>query len=181
MLKSRLIPQQIIVFLIFTFLIFTAMCLQTTVWFSFFGFFPSPCFWAPFFVYLVMNRPLPKNFIWLMWFYLIFMTQTSAVPLTLFLALSSLWGIIMFFQHRVSTLGMFDLIVFSAGSVVVYPVLYYIFSVMGEGLVSIDIVNIIVSLFLSIPFIPAALFICKKIDSTFDPLNNNSDNLVLDI
>jgi hypothetical protein len=181
MIKINLFPKQLIVFFIFAILIVTAINFQTTVWFSFFGYFPSPCAWAPLFVYLMMNRSFPKNFLWLMFFYLMFLTQTVAVPLTLFFSLLSLWGIIYFFQKRVSTLGLFDFIVFSAGSVVLFPVIYYIYSLAGSGAPDIDLLNIVISLFLSIPIIPMTLAVCKKIDAIFDRFHNNSDNLVLDI
>lgn len=181
MLKINLIPQQIIVFIVFAVFIVTAINLQTTVWFGFFGYFPSPCFWVPLFVYLMMNRSFPKNFLWLMFFYLTFLTYSSAVPLTLFVSLLTLWGIIYFFQKRVSTLGLFDFILFSAGSVVLFPVIYYIYSFAARTSPSIDLLNTAVSLFLSVPVIPVTLVVCKKVDARFDRLNNNSDNLVLDI
>jgi len=182
MIKTNLHPQQLIVFLIFGFLIVTAVNLQTTVWFSFFGYFPGPCFWAPLFVYLMMNRRFPKNFLWLMFFFLVFLTQTAAVPLTLFLSMLTLWGVIYFFQKRVSTLGLFDFIVFSAASVALFPIIYFVFSLGSQSSPSLDWVAILISFFLSIPVIPVTLFICKKIDAAFDRLRaGGNDNLVLDI
>jgi hypothetical protein len=181
MIKNKFLPQKIIVFVLYAFLIISAMNLQTTVWYSFFGYFPAPCFWAPFFVYLMMNRPFPRNFLWLVFFYLLFLTQTASVPLTLFLSLTALWAVIIFFQKRISTLGLFDFILFSAGSVVLFPVIYFMFSFVGEPVASIDLISILITLFLSIPVIPVALVMCKKIDASFDPMNSNVESLVLDI
>ena len=181
MMKSKFIPQKIIVFFVFASLIVTAINLQTTVWYSFFGFFPAPCFWAPFFVYLMMNRPFPRNFAWLAAFYLIFLTQTSAVPLTLFLTLSALLVTIRFFQQRISTLGMFDFILFSAGSILLYPIIYFAISAVFGPPGSLDLLSLAGTLFLSIPVIPVTLIICRKLDAAFDPINSNVDNLVLEI
>jgi len=180
MIKSRIVPQQFIVFTIYLVMILTAINFQTTLWFSVFGFFPSPCLWTPIFTYLMMNRGFPKNILWLVVFFLLFLTQSSAVPLTLLWALLALWGCIAFAQQHVSTLGMFDLILFSAGATLLFPLLYFTFSLVGAADASLDWIGMVISTLLSLPLTPAILFICKKLDATIDPMNN-PDNLVLDI
>lgn len=78
-------------------------------------------------------------------------------------------------------MGLFDFILFSAGSVALFPIIYFSLSFLGESVPSLDLMSIFISLLLSVPMIPISLFICKKIDASFDPYNNHVDHLVLEI
>lgn len=177
-MPNKQFTKRILSFVFFTFVLLTSTHLQTTIWFSFFGYFPSPCFWIPVFVYLMMNRDFPYNFLWLLYFYLIFLTQTSAVPLTLFFSMMTLWALILFFQKRFSTMSTTDLILVSALSTFLFPGLYFLYSMLALTHPHLDLLMNFLSFIFTLPVIPPVLIILKKLDRLFKP-SANEDNLVI--
>ena len=178
MLPSKLVSKKFLRFLFFTFVMLTCTHLQTTIWFSFFGYFPSPCFWVPVFVYLMMNRPFPYNLAWLIYFYLIFLTQTTAVPITLFLSIMTLWSLILFFQKRFSTMSMGDFIFVTAITTFLFPGVYFLYSMFTFANPHLDLLMNFISFVLTLPVIPPTLSVLKHMDRFFTP-NPCEDNLVI--
>jgi hypothetical protein len=178
--SSKFIPKQLLRFLFFTLMLLTMTHLQTTIWFSFFGYFPSPCFWVPVFVYLMMNRPFPYNFSWLIYIYLIFLTQTAASPTLLFFSILSLWGLILFFQKRFSTLSMADFIFVTSISTFLFPGIYFVYSLMVFQHPHIDLLMNFISFVITLPVIPPILIILKAADGLLKSTPHN-DNLVLNL
>lgn len=177
MIRNKFVPKQIIIFLTFLFFILCGFLLQTTFWFNLFGYFPAPCLWLPIFVYLMMNRTFPTHYLWFACFYLLLLTCTVALPISLFLALSSTFFLIHFIQHRFSTLSIFDIMLFSSGSIILFPIIYAFFNLFFLGQFNLDILSLIISFVLSLPLIPGILMLCKKTDTLLNP--HNDDSLVL--
>jgi hypothetical protein len=180
MQSRKFVPKQFVRFLFFTFMLLTMTHLQTTIWYSFFGYFPSPCFWVPVFVYLMMNRTFPYNFLWLTYFYLIFLTQTAASATLLLFSILSLWALILFFQKRFSTLSMADFIFVTSISAFLFPGIYFLYSLMVYQHPHLDLLMNFMSFVLTLPVIPPVLIILKKVDSLLKSTPQN-DNLVLNL
>ena len=180
MIRNNFVPKQLIIFFVFLFLIISAFLIQTTFWFSLFGYFPSPCLWIPLFVYLMMNRNFPINILWFFCFYTLFLSNSVALPLQLFLSLSGTFFLINFIQKRFSTLSIFDLVLFSAGAILVFPILYALCCFFTASQLQFDFLSTIGSLIFSIPLIPGLLVICRKIDTVFNP-RSGEEGLVLDL
>lgn len=180
MILQQLIPRQIFLFMLFFVLLITALLFQTTLWFDFLGYFPSPNLWIPIFVYLMLNREPKKRLLWFVFIYLLLLTCTVSLPTQLLIALTGTSLIIHFIQSRFSTLSIFDLVVFSSGAIFTLPLLYALIDLMISSRWHYDWIFHIANLLFSIPFIPGVLLICRKIDKTFDP-HNTLDNLVLEL
>ncbi len=180
MMIHRMLPKQVMIFLCFGWLLLTAFLIQTTIWFSLLGNFPSPNLWMPIFVYLMLNRESTTRILWFCFIFLLFLTCSVALPMQFFVSLSSTFFIIFFIQSRFSTLSIFDLVVFSSGAILTFPLLYALVCLLTTSFFHFDLLYHLGSLLLSFPLIPAVLMICRKIDKTFDPLNS-SDNLVMEL
>lgn len=176
----RIFPASTLSVLIFSVYFITAMNLATTVWFSFFGYFPAPLFWLPILVYLIMSRPQPYNSLWLAYLYLLLLTHTAAPPMALFLSLSALFALVVFFQKRFSTLSMVDFILVSIASTFVFPVIYWILSFFAETTPWLGFLDLIISFLLSLPVIPPILLLCRKTDANLHPQTKGNE-LVLDL
>jgi hypothetical protein len=164
---------------LFFLLIISCFLFETTVWFSWVGSIPSPNLWTPILVYLIINRESSKRLGWLATFYLLLLTCTVALPLQTLLALCSTLFIIRFVQTNFSTLSIFDLVLFSAGAMFTFPVLYAFIDFMVTSQFHFDLIYHILSLLISFPLIPGVLLLCRKIDNSFS--RHTNDNLVLEI
>lgn len=180
MLSRKFLPKQLLNFIFFSIVILTMVHMQTTIWFSFFGYFPSPFFWTPVFVYLMMNRNLPYNLLWLIYFFLIFLTETSAVPSLLFFSMLTLWALILFFQKRFSTLSMADFIFVTSISAFLYPGIYFLYSLTAFQNPHIDLLMNFLSFVLTLPVIPPILIVLKLVDGLLTS-NSQQDNLVINL
>ncbi len=176
----RLVPNQFVIFLSFTVLLMTMFLFQTTIWFSFLGEIPSPNLWMPIFVYLMMNREGSKRLLWFGAVYLLFLTCSVAMPLQTFTSLSGTFFIIYFIQSRFSTLSIFDLVLFSSGAILTFPLLYSLISYLTISVFHFDLLYHLGSLLLSFPIIPVVLMFCRKIDKVFNPYSS-VNTLVLEL
>lgn len=176
----QMVPNQLLIFLVFTALLVTTFLFQTTIWFSLLGEIPSPNLWMPIFVYLMMNRESTKRLFWFACIYLLFLTCSVAMPLQTFVSLSGTFFIIHFIQSRFSTLSIFDLVLFSSGAILTFPLLYSLISFMTTSSFYFDWIYHLCSLLLSFPLIPAILMFCRKFDKVFNPYSS-ADTLVLEL
>ena len=166
--------------LLFGLLILSCLLFETTIWFTWVGFIPSPHLWTPVLVYLIINRENPKRLGWLATFYLLLLTCTVALPLQTLLSLCGTLVIIRFVQTNFSTLSIFDLVLFSSGAMFTFPLLYSLMNFMITSEFHFDWLFHILSLLISFPLIPGILLLCRKIDTSFSP-RHTYDNLVLDL
>ncbi len=166
-------------FFLFLLLIVSCFLFETTIWFSWVGYIPSPNLWTPVLVYLIINREHPRRLGWLATFYILLLTCTVALPLQTLLALCATLVILRFVQTNFSTLSIFDLVLFSSGAMFTFPVLYSAMDFMITSEFHFDFLFHFLSLLISFPLIPGVLLLCRKIDTSFSPHSYN--NLVLEI
>ncbi|MBY0383614.1 hypothetical protein K2X05_00515 [bacterium] len=180
MMLQRFIPRTVIVFFCFFVLLISTFLFQTTIWFNWLGSIPAPNLWLPIFVYLMINREKQKRLFWFSVFYFLFLSCSVAQPLQILISISATFAIIDFVQSRFSTLSIFDLVLFSGGSIITFPLLYSVVDFLFSSFFYFDIFFHIGNLALSIPLIPLVLMICRKIDQKFS-IYNTTDGLVMDL
>lgn len=151
--------------LIFVFLAFLTINLQTTVWYEMFGYFPSPNLWLPLMIYLLMYRPFPRNLLWVLFFFFILCTATTAMPFHLLLSLTSLTALVLFTQKRFSLLTMSDFILLTTSSLICFPLIYYFFSLFHSSATPLNIFDHLSTFFITLPLIPPFLLLLQKSDS----------------
>ncbi len=164
----------------FGLLIISCFLFETTIWFSWVGFIPSPNLWTPVLVYFIINREHPKRLGWLATFYILLLTCTVALPLQTLFALIGTLFIIRFVQTNFSTLSIFDLVLFSAGAIFTFPLLYSLVDYMISSEFHFDFLFHFLSLLISFPLIPGILLLCRKIDNSLSPRYVHN-SLVMDL
>lgn len=151
--------------LIFIFLTFFTINFQTTIWFDLFGYFPAPNLWLPLMIYLIMYRSFPLNLFWLFLFFFTIATITSAIPFYLFLSLFTLYGLVLFAQKRFSLLTMSDFILLTTSSLICFPLIYFLFTLLHNSSTPLDIFGHLSTFFVTLPIIPPLLIVLQNIDS----------------
>jgi hypothetical protein len=173
---GRSLSRRILIPLLFAALILFTIHLQITIWFGIIGDIPPPVVWPALFVYLYTTRDWRNRLLWLGFFFIIMTSYSVAIPLYIFLSLLSLGIIIRFTQQRFSAIDTTDLIAFSAISTLAFPLLYAIFSSFSVDHFTYSFWEHFLSLIFTLPFIPAVLFVSKKIDRV---LNVDNEGLLL--
>lgn len=162
---NKILIKNVLSGVIFIFLTFLTINLQTTVWFELFGYFPTPNLWLPLMIYLLMYRPFPLNLLWVLFFFFILCTETTAMPFYLLLSLVSLSSLVLFTQKRFSLLTMSDFILLTTSSLICFPLIYYFFSLLHRSSTPLNIFDHLSTFFITLPLIPPLLLVLQKIDS----------------
>lgn len=162
-------------------LMVTCFQFQTTIWFHFFGHFPSPNLWLPLMIYLIMYRPAPLNFFWVLFFFWFLLATTSALPFFLLLSLFSLYAVVLFTQKRFSLLTMSDFILLTTSSLFIFPLMYYGFTLFHNSNTPLHIFNHLATFFITLPLIPPLLLVLQKIDDIFKSTEPHYDRFSTEI